>query len=261
METCVSRALHTLFAACRGYGTVGQRSPDRIHHRGRHPLHPADARHGEPRVRRRRADGTPEALEPFLLGQGLAASGGVVSGRAVFSIPAIDAIRRAHPGDKVILVRPETNPEDVVGMEKSDGILTCIGGMTSHAVLQMRRLEKCGVSDFSLMSIDEEKTRRRSTRPIPGAGPWSSGRGTSSPSTATRATSSRVSTGPGEGNVERVRVNAWTHAETRRRGEGRMLEGIAGCHHEEAAGRRGDPYHRILSDCVRDRHAPCGRSR
>jgi phosphohistidine swiveling domain-containing protein len=99
---------------------------------------------------------SPEALEPSLLGQGLAASGGVVSGRAVFSIRGIEEIRRAHPGDRVILVRPETNPEDVVGMEKSDGILTCIGGMTSHAVLQMRRLEKCGVSDFSIMRIDEE---------------------------------------------------------------------------------------------------------
>ncbi|MBN1497148.1 MAG: hypothetical protein JXA07_10300 [Spirochaetes bacterium] len=99
---------------------------------------------------------SPEELEPFLLGQGLAASGGVVSGRAVFSIKRIDAIRSAHPGDRVILVRPETNPEDVVGMEKSDGILTCIGGMTSHAVLQMLRLEKSGVSDFSVMSIDED---------------------------------------------------------------------------------------------------------
>ncbi|HNW28199.1 MAG TPA: PEP-utilizing enzyme, partial [Spirochaetota bacterium] len=47
----------------------------------------------------------------------------------------------------------------VVGMEKSDGILTCIGGMTSHAVLQMRRLEKSGVSDFSIMHIDEENNQ------------------------------------------------------------------------------------------------------
>ena len=93
----------------------------------------------------------PSALEPFLLGQGLAASGGVVSGRAVFDIGRIDLVRRRYAGDRVVLVRPETNPEDVVGMEKSDGILTCIGGMTSHAVLQMRRLEKSGVSDFSLM--------------------------------------------------------------------------------------------------------------
>ncbi|MBP7735712.1 MAG: hypothetical protein KA369_07035 [Spirochaetes bacterium] len=102
---------------------------------------------------------TPEAIEPYHLGQGLAASGGVVSGRAVFMIDRIDEVRKKYSGDKVILIRPETNPEDVVGMEKSDGILTCIGGMTSHAVLQMRRLEKTGVSDFSIMHIDEDNNQ------------------------------------------------------------------------------------------------------
>ncbi len=99
----------------------------------------------------------PEDLEKNLLGQGLAASGGAVSGRVVFDIDRIDRVRKKYENDKVILVRPETNPEDVIGLKKSDGILTCIGGMTSHAVLQMRRLEKSGVSDFSAMKIDEEK--------------------------------------------------------------------------------------------------------
>ncbi len=101
----------------------------------------------------------PRDLEPSLLGQGLAASGGVVSGRAVFDIGRIDAVRDRFPGDRVVLMRPETNPEDVVGMEKSDGILTSIGGMTSHAVLQMRRLGKTGVSYFSAMQIDEDANR------------------------------------------------------------------------------------------------------
>ncbi len=101
----------------------------------------------------------PGAIEPYHLGQGLAASGGVVSGRAVFMIDRISDVRKKFPGDRVILIRPETNPEDVVGMEKSDGILTCIGGMTSHAVLQMRRLEKSGVSDFSMMHIDEDNSQ------------------------------------------------------------------------------------------------------
>ncbi|MDY6967102.1 MAG: PEP/pyruvate-binding domain-containing protein [Spirochaetota bacterium] len=96
-----------------------------------------------------------EDLQNYLLGQGLAASGGAISGRVVFDIERIDYIREKYKGDKVILVRPETNPEDVIGIKKSDGILTCIGGMTSHAVLQMRRLEKSGVSDFSMMKIDE----------------------------------------------------------------------------------------------------------
>ncbi|HOS39217.1 MAG TPA: PEP/pyruvate-binding domain-containing protein [Spirochaetota bacterium] len=100
--------------------------------------------------------GHPDELQDYLLGQGLAASGGAVSGRVVFDIDRIDLVRGKYAGDKIILVRPETNPEDVIGLEKSDGILTCIGGMTSHAVLQMRRLEKSGVSDFSIMRIDEE---------------------------------------------------------------------------------------------------------
>ena len=99
---------------------------------------------------------TPKQLKKYLLGQGLAASGGAISGRIVFDSDKIDILRDQYKGDNIILARPETNPEDVVGLKKSDGILTCIGGMTSHAVLQMRRLEKCGVSDFSMMRINEE---------------------------------------------------------------------------------------------------------
>jgi len=102
---------------------------------------------------------SPGELSPYLLGHGLAASGGAVSGRVVFDIERIDYIKERSKGDKVILIRPETNPEDVIGLKKSDGILTCIGGMTSHAVLQMRRLEKSGVSDFSIMRIDEDKNQ------------------------------------------------------------------------------------------------------
>ncbi len=102
-------------------------------------------------------DEDPVEIQKDYLGQGLAASGGAVSGRMVFHIARIDEMRKHYPGDRIVLVRPETNPEDVIGLMKSDGILTCVGGMTSHAVLQMRRLEKSGVSDFSIMKIDEKK--------------------------------------------------------------------------------------------------------
>lgn len=98
----------------------------------------------------------PAELQESLLGKGLAASGGAVCGRAVFDIDRIDIVRSRYQGDKIILIRPETNPEDVIGIKKSEGILTCVGGMTSHAVLQMRRLEKSGVSDFSVMKVDED---------------------------------------------------------------------------------------------------------
>ncbi len=101
----------------------------------------------------------PAELQEHLLGKGLAASGGAVCGRAVFDIDRIDIVRSRYRGEKIILVRPETNPEDVIGIKKSEGILTCVGGMTSHAVLQMRRLEKSGVSDFSIMKIDEGANR------------------------------------------------------------------------------------------------------
>ncbi|HSV96967.1 MAG TPA: PEP/pyruvate-binding domain-containing protein [Spirochaetota bacterium] len=104
-------------------------------------------------------DEGPLALLEYLLGKGLAASGGAVCGRAVFDIDRIDIIRKRFKGDKIILVRPETNPEDVIGIKKSEGILTSVGGMTSHAVLQMRRLEKSGVSDFSVMRVDEGANR------------------------------------------------------------------------------------------------------
>ncbi len=99
-------------------------------------------------------DEEPGLLKEAFLGQGLAASGGATSGRVVFKTERIAAIRERHRGDKVILILPETNPEDVVGLKESDGVLTCLGGMTSHAVLQMRRFKKTGVSDFSEMQID-----------------------------------------------------------------------------------------------------------
>jgi len=102
-------------------------------------------------------DEGPDRLQESFLGTGLKASMGAVSGRIVVKTERIDNIRKRFSEDKVILIRPETNPEDVVGLKKSDGILTCLGGMTSHAVLQMRRFGKPGVSDFSMMKIDEEK--------------------------------------------------------------------------------------------------------
>jgi len=110
-------------------------------------------------------DEEPEDLQEAYLGQGLAASGGATSGRVVFNTERIGVIRTRHKGDKVILILPETNPEDVVGLKESDGVLTCLGGMTSHAVLQMRRFKKTGVSDFSELQIDPSGDKAVITRP------------------------------------------------------------------------------------------------
>src|SRR5512135_550307 len=75
------------------------------------------------------------------IAKGLPAGPGGASGQIVFS--ANDAVEWAKSGKKVILVREETNPEDVEGMRAAEGILTARGGMTSHAALVARGWGKC----------------------------------------------------------------------------------------------------------------------
>jgi pyruvate,orthophosphate dikinase len=86
------------------------------------------------------------------LAQGLPASPGAVSGRIVFS--AEDAVEKAKEG-KVILVRKETIPDDIHGMEVAVGILTSRGGMTSHAAVVARGMGKCCVVGAESLKIDE----------------------------------------------------------------------------------------------------------
>ena len=88
------------------------------------------------------------------IGRGLAASPGAASGRAVFT--ADDATAWAKNGEKVILVRLETSPEDIEGMHSSEGILTVRGGMTSHAAVVARGMGTCCVSGCGDIKMDEE---------------------------------------------------------------------------------------------------------
>ena len=90
-----------------------------------------------------------------VIGKGLPASPGAAVGRMVFS--AEDAEREAEKGEKVILVRIETSPEDIHGMSVAQGILTARGGMTSHAAVVARGMGKCCVSGCSDLSIDYDK--------------------------------------------------------------------------------------------------------
>jgi pyruvate,orthophosphate dikinase len=83
---------------------------------------------------------------------GLPASPGAAVGQAVFS--AEDAEKWAEDGKKVILVRSETSPEDVMGMAKSQGILTATGGMTSHAAVVGRGMGKCCVVGCGAMTVN-----------------------------------------------------------------------------------------------------------
>jgi len=88
------------------------------------------------------------------MGKGLPASPGAASGVAVFS--ADDAEKLAAEGTPVILVRPETSPEDVGGMNAAEGILTSKGGMTSHAAVVARGMGKTAIVGAETIIINEE---------------------------------------------------------------------------------------------------------
>jgi len=87
-----------------------------------------------------------------LIAKGLAASPGAATGKVVFS--ADDAAEWASRGEKVIMVRIETSPEDLAGMAAAEGILTARGGMTSHAAVVARGMGKCCVSGAGALRID-----------------------------------------------------------------------------------------------------------
>ncbi len=86
-------------------------------------------------------------------GKGLGASPGAACGKIVFS--AEDAQSWAERGEKVVLVRLETSPEDITGMKAAQGILTVRGGMTSHAAVVARGMGKCCVSGCGDINMDE----------------------------------------------------------------------------------------------------------
>ena len=88
------------------------------------------------------------------IGKGLAASPGAACGRIVFT--AEDAKEWANKGEKVILVRLETSPEDIEGMSAAQGILTVRGGMTSHAAVVARGMGTCCVSGCGEITVDYE---------------------------------------------------------------------------------------------------------
>jgi pyruvate, orthophosphate dikinase len=87
-----------------------------------------------------------------VIAKGLAASPGAASGKIVFN--ADDAMEWAKRGEKVIMVRIETSPEDLAGMAAAQGILTARGGMTSHAAVVARGMGKCCVSGAGTLKID-----------------------------------------------------------------------------------------------------------
>ncbi len=91
------------------------------------------------------------------VGKGLGASPGAACGKIVFT--ADDAVEWAARGEKVVLVRLETSPEDITGMKSAEGILTVRGGMTSHAAVVARGMGECCVSGCGDIAMDEENKK------------------------------------------------------------------------------------------------------
>jgi len=93
--------------------------------------------------------------EVNIIAKGLPASPGAAVGKVVFT--ADDAEKAAEKGEKLILVRTETSPEDIGGMNAAQGILTARGGMTSHAAVVARGMGKCCVAGCGTINIHEEQ--------------------------------------------------------------------------------------------------------
>jgi pyruvate, orthophosphate dikinase len=111
--------------------------------------------------------------EDMLTSKGLPASPGAVVGQIVFT--ADDAVAKAgHGAEKnpVILVRAETTPEDIHGMEVAAGILTSQGGMTSHAAVVTRGMGKCCVAGAGEISVDERARQMRARGQVFKEGDW-----------------------------------------------------------------------------------------
>ena len=98
-----------------------------------------------------------ELKKAEVLGKGLGASPGAACGKVVFT--ADDAVAWEARGEKVVLVRLETSPEDISGMKSAQGILTVRGGMTSHAAVVARGMGKCCVSGCGDINMDEENKK------------------------------------------------------------------------------------------------------
>lgn len=97
--------------------------------------------------------------EGRLIAKGLPAAPGAVSGKVVFN--ADEAVEMAEKGEKVILVRHETSPEDIHGMHAAEGILTARGGMTSHAAVVARGMGKTCIVGAESIHVDYDKEEFR----------------------------------------------------------------------------------------------------
>jgi len=98
---------------------------------------------------------TSEKLKNSLLGRGIGAGGGAISGRVAFTRSDIQNLQDLDPGSFVILIRPDTVPEDFSLIAQADGLLTARGGCTSHAAVAAQRLGKTCVVNCRSLKVDE----------------------------------------------------------------------------------------------------------
>ena len=104
-------------------------------------------------------DADQSLLAAAYLGQGIGVSGGAMSGRIVFTLKEIDGFRRQDPEARLILVRNDTVPDDILEIDAADGVLTARGGMTSHAAVVAYNLGKtCVVGCENLVCNEEKRT-------------------------------------------------------------------------------------------------------
>jgi len=104
-------------------------------------------------------DVAPEILDKEYLGQGIGVSGGAMSGRIVFTLEEIDAFRKSDPGERLILLRNDTVPDDILEIDAADGILTARGGLTSHAAVVTYNLGKTCVVGCENLICNEPKKK------------------------------------------------------------------------------------------------------
>ena len=94
-----------------------------------------------------------------LVGRGIGVGGGAMNGRVAFDQGDIDMLRQKKPNDKIILVRPDTVPDDIGMIFETDGLLTGKGGATSHAAVTAVRLGKTSVVNCTSLQVDEGEKR------------------------------------------------------------------------------------------------------
>jgi pyruvate,orthophosphate dikinase len=96
-----------------------------------------------------------ELLKRSMLGTGIGVSGGALCGRAVYSEEEINSFRRVEPETPLVLIRPDTVPDDIGILLHVEGLLTSRGGSTSHAAVTIPQLNKVGVVGFSKLRVYE----------------------------------------------------------------------------------------------------------